>query len=324
MIYSYTDLTTYHRCKFLYQQTRINDWHQDPSSPQILGDIVHAGMAAYARRLNTVQAMAHRWQELQVVRFEGDSGEPKETLLNAYRIVLGAVRFLGNNWETVDLDGQPLVESDLRINFPFKDIKGEEYEGFHGIVDWVARDKETGWVWLFDYKVRASIDAEINEDFNLQMAIYQYLLAQKGIKTAGSICFQMRSAPLQLPVMTIKGTMSRADIVCDWDSYRNELVSNGLDPDDYKDMQVKLSNKRFYTLSRSYRSPELLTRIWKDVVMNTIDEIRDFRNNIYWDALGRYVAPRNMSGMCKICGIRDACQNHLRGVTPDFNVVLED
>ena len=313
--YSYTDISTFNRCRFLYQKTRLHGWPQADNTPKMVGDLVHVGLAAKHMGMDVVRSVNKVFDKAYSNTTDMELDEILINKSTALEIVGNASRFL-EGFESYLVKGLPAVE------FPVE-TKLSETEKFVGVVDWVAVEKSTNQVWLVDYKVRSTIEPELAEDQNLQNAIYQYLLLKAGIPVVGSICFQIRSVAMQFPKRNKDGSMSRADIVCDWPSYRSALLANSLNPADYSDMEAKLSSKRFFHATKAYRSTELLERIWQDVVLANIEDIRRLRrlseNNHHQ---GRpYIAARNMGSSCKLCSMVDRCQNNLRGYDTEELVV---
>lgn len=316
LTYSYSDISTYNRCQFLYQTTRSLGWETSDNTPKLIGDLVHVGISAHHRKLNPVVSMEEKLQERYVNSQYLDEEDLGSSLAIAKDLVRKACVILDREWETVDVVFQkmdlPLVEYKIR-----QDLRPLFETEFTGVIDWVAREKATGLIWIFDYKTRANIDSDISEDYNLQMAIYQKLLLDAGLQTVGSVCFQIRSAAMAKPKLNKDGSMSRSDLVCDWTSYVQALVEADLDPSDYLDMKVKLEAKKFFHFSRCYRSESLLNRIWNRVVIPTLYQMEQVRNP-------EFAAPRHMSSMCKTCSVVDRCQMDLRGVTGDYNIQFEE
>lgn len=330
MDFSFTDINNFNKCRFLYQALKVKGWKQTDSQPKIVGDLVHVGLASHMRRENVVDAMIAKHKEYVLKNVYLDEEVINEALDNAYKIVPRVVRILSANWETYTAtDLTPIYANQSAVQFNFIERQIEvpvpayisPSSRVKGIVDWVATEKSTQQVWLFDYKVRSSIEPDISEDYNLQMAMYQYMLMKMGVPVVGSICLQIRSTPMVLPKLNVNGSMSRADIVCDWPSYKQCVVAAGLNPDEYQDMQLKLENKKFVHMSKCYRSDKLLEQIWDWVVEPNLQDMATLiRDSQEYD----FKAPRHMGSMCKLCGVVDRCQNDLRGLEDDLQVTLEE
>ncbi len=81
-----------------------------------------------------------------------------------------------SDWELVhDAQGNPLSEYELRL--PLQSGVGE----FLGYVDCVLRHKETGRLLVCDFKSKANLGKDGDENFVVQLPMYIYALRQLGI-----------------------------------------------------------------------------------------------------------------------------------------------
>ncbi len=307
-------VNTFQRCRYLWHLNYVRAITPSRRTvPMALGSLVHAGLAAALANKNFTQAIRaipvsttlQAARNVSVDDFVVEESVNVEDLYQqAIQIASRAMIYLFSvgSWETVSIDGQPLIE--CRI------VDGD----FQGIVDWVARETGTNTIWLFDHKVRSHIQPDELEDYNVQMAVYQHLLQECGVDVVGSICFQIRSALPAIPKLNKDRSMSRADIASDWDTYRESLLQNGLNPADYVDMQLKLSDKTFFKLSKSYRSSALVQAIWDNSILTVMDEIA-----VVAKRYKHRVPPRNMHSVnCRLCSSRDFCQAELRGMDAEY------
>lgn len=326
MNYSYSTLAQFQKCRYLFHLLHVRDIHAAPKPSRMeLGSMVHIGLAALLRGQGTspvieVQNHVDRYFPLLPNTADdlsynpnGDRAEMLAMADIALSIVFGAQSFLNGKWKTAEYLGLPLVEAEFDVPVSTQRFDHDLYaktRRFVYRVDWVAQEVETGSFWLFDHKTRTALQPDELEDYNLQMAIYQCLLERMGIHTVGSVTFQIRSSVPSAPRLNLNGEMSRADIACDWGTYKKHLLLAGLNPDDYEDMQRKLSGKEFFRLTRTYRSSEYLQAIWEDVIEPNLEEMEDFLESYPANA----VAPRNMHSVnCKLCAQREFCHNELRG-----------
>lgn len=201
-------------------------------------------------------------------------------------------------WRTLeDRRGQPMVE--YRFEVP---LRGWSFQGY---VDWAAMHEPTGHKWLIDWKVRSAFQPDDNEEINLQHAVYQYgLLRATGHYLDGTMTVQIADRVPQQPKLNKDGTMSRALIKTDWETYKAALLAAGLDPNDYLDMQEKLSTIEWVRVSRHYRTLDEARAVWKEVILPVAAEIRSKRKRIY-----RTLSPR----VCRGCEYRELCLAELWG-----------
>lgn len=312
MDFSYTDLTTFHRCRFQYVAKKVWDWEHKPSAPMLLGTLVHAGLNAHHWKVDVHSQIMMTGDE----QYQNSTDIELETLKNleklSYRLTYKALDQLADFEVITDQHGIPM--SEYKIIYPLN-----KEDNFIAVLDLVCREKSTGMLWLIDYKVRETIQAPDTEDYNLQMAIYQWLLQQRGIPVVGSIMFQIRSTEMKAPKLNKDGSLSRADVICDWEFYKETILYHGLNPDDYLDMKTKLADKKFFALSKDYRNAAYLNNIWSQVVEPTIRDIK------YTVQMSQAITPiRNLNSMCKSCSIAERCLRHLQGLTDPMDTSFEE
>lgn len=318
-------INSFQKCKYLWflAYERAIKPARRPT-PVALGGLVHIGLAA---------ALAHRdfAAAIHAVAVVNETMVPKDTpgemfivdaavdtdklVADAVDITARAMSYLyaSGSWETVEINGIPLIE--VKLGVPLNNT-----ETFVGVVDWVAREKNTNTIWLFDHKTRTHLQPDELEDYNVQMAVYQRLLWSFDIHPAGSIAFQIRSSVPSVPKRNKDGSMSRADIATDWETYHQALLDAGLDPLEYTDMLDKLASKEFFRLSKSYRSDALVEAIWQSSVLDVLDEVKRVRTK-YRNAKNGSLPSRNMHLVnCKLCASREFCQAELRGMDADYLV----
>ena len=288
-----------------------------------LGSAVHEGLAAAllssirkdARKVFTYADVIERaidhWHTFIVSKMSTDELDDREAMaeLNdtsekAKAIAKRAIVPLLSHYEVVVLDdGTPLVEYALNVRVAWKRWK---VRNVHGTVDLVARDKQTGSLWVIDHKTREQLQAEQWVDFDLQLAMYQWMLQKSGIPVVGSIQYQIRSAVPREPNVNKNGSMSRAAIATTWDIYRAALIREGLDPDEYGDMKEKLEAQKWHEFSKTYRSAETLEFIVEDQARaNCRDMFTKGHMRRVWRALG--------SISCRSCRMIDFCRAELHG-----------
>jgi len=281
--------------------------------PPTLGSAVHYGLAKIILGEPPELLSNHlvKWQEDYLAgRGTLYLSEELDTLVQlreeAEALVLRAIEFINlDQWETEQLNGEPMVEKELIVP-----LFG--WGGYHGFLDWVAIDKNTGARWLIDFKVRKEMIPDESEEVNFQMATYQQLLAYHGLPTVGTINLQIQAKLPKIPKINKDGSVARSDIKTDWPTYRQTVIDSNNDPNDYLDMMEKLLLKEFFRKSLAYRGPQEVQNIWDEIVVPASLDManQNTQDNLFY---------RNMNYMnCKMCGMTDYCLEDLRGGDIEF------
>ena len=207
-------------------------------------------------------------------------------------------------WETVMLDGEPLIEFDMEIQVDGLPV--------HCKVDWVVKDTDTGLVYEADFKTRKQFTSESDDEYNAQHPMYMYALGQYGVHIDGSMTFQIKAAvpnipKLNKPTKKVPVAMSRTAIASNWETYSQALLDEGLEPGDYLDMKDKLG--KFEVMHMVLRTKEECHAIWRDQT-DLLLAIHD--NDV---PTTRVLNPRT----CKGCEFKELCMEELRGheITPN-------
>ena len=182
-------------------------------------------------------------------------------------------------------------------------------EGLHGYVDAILRDRETGHAWCVDYKFRSQLQADDEEAFNIQNAIYMRACRRMGLDVVGTLTWQHLNVPASDPQLT-KGGVSRARIRTTWERYRRFVQDHGLDPADYAEMEEKLADVEWFRETREYRSDDTVREIWDQIVVPAAWGVRRSSKG----GNRRAMFPWN----CRGCQFRELCQAELRGYDADF------
>lgn len=215
-----------------------------------------------------------------------------------------------NNWRTefINWNGEevPLVE----FKFEYPIVEGNDIVGK---IDWVAKSLFDNQVYLIDWKTRAKMtdDFKISgEDMNLQMSIYQYVLNSLGVKTFGTITYQVRSDIPHIPEITKKHKLSEAKIATDWKTYSEHLIKNGQNPDDHEAMKNKIeqSYRDEYWWLPVYiiRGNKELENRWLTAQEITGTMLNDTKHS-------KYESPR-----CLFCPYFQICLGSDRGMDTDY------
>ena len=220
------------------------------------------------------------------------------------------LRFKPEEWKvtTIQVTKKKAIPAiELHFKLPFKGFKG-----LHGFIDLIAEHVPTGQTWSIDYKFTKSITENdtIEEAYNLQNTIYLHATKLLGINTVGTITYKHLNTPPSLPKVNQNGTISRAKIKTDWETYAAFCEMNGQNPLDYQEeMQPKLDEFTWFMFIKELRSDETITAIWNEIIIPASKDIKAKTT--------KYT--RSMSAWnCKLCSFTEICQGQLRGYDTDY------
>lgn len=301
----YSQIAQFLKCQKSYEYGYVQELEPVRLQDKLfLGTAIHAGLEAYFKGEMILEAVNNVCDNalLKENLNEEDLANISYIRDTAKSIVPRAIDFLpGHEWEPIEVNGKKAVEMKFQYNLPNVNIVGT--------VDLVARHKPTNQVFIIDHKTRGSLKDEDAEQYNLQLAFYQYVLQKLGINVVGTAIFQIKSDPLATPRLNKDGSMSRAKIATTWEFYKSSLVANGLDPDDYEmEMRPKLEFNEFFRLNKVFRSEKTVNNIWDKVIMPTIDNILNSKKFI-----------PNMTPMtCNFCSYSPLCNAEIDDSDVDY------
>jgi len=272
----------------------------------MLADVIKAG-SDEAEKYVVAAAKARGGLDLLSEEERADYDDALSSAPQVLHRALTRIRL--ERFKTVRHNKKPIVE----MTFQSPIAKHTGWLGFHFTVDSVLENLELGGEWLWDYKCRKKFTSKEDEEVNLQAPGYQRGLAHHGIKTVGSVMFQISSKPEGTPKILKSGeAMSKADIHCSWDTYKAALLEAGFEPKEYLDMREKLKDKRFIDEDPIYRSPAAVGWIWKEVIEKGAAAMTNAHVNGEGD-----LRSMHMMG-CKGCWARRFCQTELMFEDTDF------
>lgn len=239
--------------------------------------------------------------------------EMGKQLSESQKVFARALEFTGlheGKWETLTLpDGTPLIEHEMSLELP-------GFKEFGGKLDWACVDTATDDRWLWDDKTQKKMSGEEYYETQLQAPAYQHLLNERhDLHITGTINYLVRAHVPKVPSMNKKKTkgqkapgMSRGPCSTDWTTYRQALLDNGLNPNDYLDMKEKLS--AFQRIDKYYRTPKEVAGAWETVRLVAQLLVRQEASNEW---------PRNLNPFnCNGCWLKTFCLADLRGHDTDF------
>lgn len=321
---SYSGISAYQVCRHKWKLQNVYGLRTSTATlPMDVGSATHAGLEHFLKGQGTPVEGVDAWVETSLSKIPDDGDfvsvethllDVRDTAREVVDRVMKAITRM--NLKTfVPVSGPLPVE--LEIIVPMKG-----WDGFAAHIDWIAEDDQ-GRVWVVDFKTRSSFYDEESEDVNLQNAVYQRLVQDHyGITVAGTLTFQVRSDRSKTPKVNKNGTLSKAAIVCDWETYEAAVIEAGQDPADYQDMKDKLSTVEFTRVLRAVRTGKQLDTVWKSIVEPTALEMARIRDRALSETpsdrrIAALQAQRTLSNRtCNGCLVRDVCINSLKGYDP--------
>lgn len=217
-----------------------------------------------------------------------------------------ATELVRRTWDNYDIDqrysvvaynGEPMVE--WRLEHRFANMT------FVGLVDAVLFNKHTGLTEVIDWKTRKNFTETLDEDLNMQTALYQYILYKEyDVEVAVSTIIQVKSELPRSPKLNKDGSMSRQLITSDWATYRQALYAVGLNEDDYLDMIPKLNSVEFFKETSVVRNSATLYTFWINFLLHVKRLVAAEASNDFPAAYGY---------ACKFCQFRRLCEGELHG-----------
>lgn len=184
-------------------------------------------------------------------------------------------------------------------------------KGLHGYIDAILIDTETGSIWCTDYKFRKSLSPDTEEETNIQNAVYAMACRKLGIHITGTMTWQHCNTPAAKPALLKDGKVSRSKIKTTWEVYKQFLLDNNQNPDDYREeMEPKLADIEWFRATYEYRNTETIDRMWRECIIPATKAV----NKAWKGDNPRHIYPWN----CKMCQYRSLCQGELRGYDPSF------
>lgn len=217
---------------------------------------------------------------------------------NVYRQIAHDVALIMTRYTTeYARDFEPVVvEQEFEVRIPKTNLY------LKGFWDAIVRDGN-GHLWLMEHKFVGQFRSEDDIDLDAQIGIYQFAALASGYNVKGIIYNQLANKPPQRPKLNTNGTMSRADIRCDWETYRQALIEYRLDPAEYAEMAIKLRDKVFVKRFFRWRSPQEVQFFIGDLAKRIWD-IRRKKKHIYMSESRLH---------CRSCPYRELCLEKVRG-----------
>lgn len=295
---SYSQIKTWQECKAQWGYKYRSGYRpKQPKLEFMRGSLLHAGMEHGVRSREYVErtgqvAKANPWQMALIAwnkEWAATGGEDELIIEPGFfegckEIVDGALAVFHQDWEVLcDNDG-PLIERRMYADLP------DYYRGVVFIPDAVCRRRTgpfAGGIFGVDFKSFSKPKLEFAGDVDLQGAIYQRGIRQKGYQAIGSCLFQLATEPRKAIRLTkagepYKGDQDRFD---NWKPVTGQIITT--------------------------RSEEFLENVWSQVVIPIAHEM--YNAEVHQIHL---VPHLNYYG-CAYCEFREPCLARLKGHDED-------
>jgi len=191
-----------------------------------------------------------------------------------------------------------------RFEIPIRGIRAR----LIGYWDAIVRDQD-GKLWLMEHKFpQRSFRGPEDLELDGQIGVYQYAAHRLGYKVVGTIYNQLLARLPAEPAVNKDGTLSKAKVYTDWQTYSAAVTRKGLNIADYADMQFKLAEFEFFRRDHIYR-PGIEIRLFT----------RDMERRI-WDMRGaqRHIYRSESYLVCGRCPYRELCLESVKGGDTEY------
>lgn len=268
-----------------------------------VGSCGHIAIAAILRGKDWKQAV-DGWLRQEIDKrplFDEEVAERREVADLILKIMPRYLSQYHDDFEPV------LVEHKFEI--PIRGIRNR----LIGYWDAIVRGKD-GHLWLLEHKFpQQRFRNEEALDLDGQIGTYQYAAHRLGYPIVGTIYNQLLGRLPAIPKVNKDGSVSKAAVYTDWSTYRNFVIKQKLDPDDYQyEMEAKLVDFKFFQRNHIYR-PLIETRLFARDMERRIWDMQSSRKHIY----------RSESFItCGRCSYRELCLESLKG--GDIKYIIEN
>lgn len=325
--FSYSQLSTYLRCPKMHDYSyRQGLQSVRKSVPLQLGSLVDAGLTTALMERESSDRSCEDLSEFGICEaydtWSNDPGtaamlamvdefreESHQAMEDSVKIANRAIKKLdlnGDRWETLrDVTGK------LGVQYEVTAALEHHEHGYIGKIDWIAKDSQTGFCGVIDWKVRASPQNQESIQYDYQLPSYEkaatHLFAEH---FTGVALYQLKSKVPNPPRILKSGKLSTAaHQSCDWDTYSEEVERLGLNLHDYYHMQDKLPEFESWIWTR--RGSTELDGIWEHIEAGAL-ELKEAHH-------GRRPALRVLnSKICGFCDYKELCMAELRGHDSEF------
>lgn len=159
---------------------------------------------------------------------------------------------------------------------------------------------------------QARFRTDDNLDLDGQIGTYQYAARRLGYPVVGTIYNQLLGRLPAVPKLNKDGSVSRAAVYTDWNTYSDFVVKQKLDMIDYAEMAGKLADFKFFQRNYVYRSL-IETRLFARDMERRIWDMQRSKKHIY----------RSESFItCGMCSYSELCLESMKG--GDIKYIIEN
>jgi len=223
---SYSEIRTFERCKRLHWYTYERGWEPVREDDKLAdGRWMHKLLAAYY----TEKFVAEQHDAILQAALESCLFDEERDVLRARADLIAGVldnyiaHYEAERWEPVYFEDEPLVEREILVPLPSGGT-------LKILVDLVARDRESGLIWVWDHKTKKEFDKDMEArlDFDPQLSIYTVGLRALGINVVGGLHNYIRMRLPRDPQINKDGSMSKVQVITDEASVRAFVAHSGV------------------------------------------------------------------------------------------------
>lgn len=199
-------------------------------------------VGAYLQQLVSTEAIRLKGTELSELDFENALQQTAANAVLAADIVSNYIRWSKEN--DTDL---LVLDTEMSFNVPLPNADVDVL----GIMDTVFRSKSTDAIWVNDFKTCGTVfDTMANylSLYSLQARLYVWALHKlyPNEKVGGMIFTIIKNTPPRKPTLLKNGQLSRdKNQLTTWVAYKDAVIINELDLNDYMDMKQVLQHNEF-------------------------------------------------------------------------------
>lgn len=307
---SQSSINTWRRCKKEYYYKFILKIEKKvPPAPLYKGKIIHELIEARINGESWEKTLEPYLEEFDKLFDEekllyGDLRTDIPTIMKGYDDMwkdedLEYLELQGKRAEfdfAIPLDGKPLEESDLV---------------FTGKIDTVVKDPRER-VWLMEHKSFKRLPSENFRFANQQALLYAWVLPQIGFpKPTGILWDYLRTKTPTIPKVLKSGELSKAKNIDTTPAvYKEAILENGLDPEEYQEMLDSLKGKELDFYRRIYLP------VKENMIESVVQDLKETALEI--QILHETTQARNLGRDCDWCSFKNLCQTELQGLDTEF------
>lgn len=318
----------------------VNDWRACPQryhyryvdglrpkvedSAPTLGRILHHYMAefytcqqektgAQQAHIAALEAVDDKFEdELEGLAFAAQAAEQPE-LAQTFVDMPGKAKRIAQRYLVTrglyDYQSQTILHVEVRIEYPLD----ENGLTTACVIDLITED-DTG-TWLWEHKTTGNVPEPRIRLKDLQTTLYVAIAEEAlGVKIDGIRWNYLRTKEPTTPDLLRNGTLTRrSNLDSDWPTYLEAVKENGLEPDEYEEVRLRLLDKEESVFFPRYEVP---------LVQNEGLLLRDFiitarQIDTVYGSGGMFTPVRNVGFNCNFCPFEKLCRAKIMGGDED-------